>query len=145
MNEDTQEVKINEVRKTNQVTDVIWDGKPIPNTNFAEFKDKQFARHFLMTKGDLKQAFELTFGKAGSFDEMDTMLNKPGVMKEIEKWLPSDEDIARVLSEALNARTPDVIRWGEKHSFVDTILKLKGYSKGDEGKSQTNIGIVIEK
>lgn len=140
------EKPITKVRSNPEIKDIIWNGEPIPNTNFAEFKDKQFARYFLMTKGDLKKAFEMTYGKAGSIEEMDAVLNRVSVKKEIEKLLPSDQEIARVLAQALNAKTPDYIRWGEKHAFLDTILKLKGYTKADEGnKTQVNIGMVIEK
>lgn len=141
-----KEIVITKVRSNPEVKDVVWNGEPIPNTNFAEFKDQQFARHFLTNGGDLRKAFELTYGKASSIQEMDSVLNKPAVRREIDKLLPSDREISRVLSQAMNAKTPEFIRWGEKHAFLDTILKLKGYTKSEgDGKTQVNIGMVIEK
>lgn len=144
--EDGKKVKITEVHRNPPPTKVEISGELIDHPYFAEFKDKQFARNFLLSKGDLKKSFELTFGFKGTPREMDTMLNRPLVQREIDKLLPSEMEIKRILAEAFAAKTPGIMKWGDKHKFLETVLIMKGHlKKDDDKKTQVNIAMVIDR
>lgn len=69
-----------------------------------------------------------------------SLMRRADVRNKILELLPTDEQLAGVIKDALDAPAPPVIRWNDKHSFVKTALEMKGYLNGS--KPQVNIGLV---
>ena len=76
--------------------------------------------------------------------EGSRILAKPAVQKRIQELLPDDSLEAEVIINALQDKPTREINWTEKHKFLETSLKLKGYMT-DRPESGTNIGIIIER
>lgn len=76
--------------------------------------------------------------------EGSRILAKPAVQKRIQELLPDDSLEAGVIIRALQDKPVREISWTEKHKFLETSLKLKGYTTGGN-ESSRNIGIIIER
>ena len=134
--------------KKTKVIKVKENPIPIENNYLETFKYKQFARNYVLTNGDDRKAYLMTFGQGDSpmkmFANANSILQKPEVQLEIQKLLPTEQDLAEVIQSALDAPVPTFIKWSEKHQFVETALKLRGYLKPEAVKTQVNIGMVIK-
>ena len=86
--------------------------------------------------------------KGASYDtarvEGSRTLAKPAIQKRIQELLPDDSLEAGVIISALQDKPVKEINWTEKHKFLETSLKLKGYMT-DRPESGANIGIIIER
>ncbi len=135
--------------KTSSSDIAILDGLPV-DSFVREFKYKQFARNFVALNGDVERAFRRTFGDMGSARSLvlrkgDAILARPEVEMEIQHLLPSDQELNSVISKAIAAPTGPLIGWSEKHKYVETALKLKGYlGKDDDGGTTNNVVMFVE-
>ena len=76
--------------------------------------------------------------------EASKLLNKPNVQSEIAKLMPSDSIVSEQIVKAITQQPNDNITWSEKHSYITTALKLKGFLNKDEPSSATNIAFFID-
>jgi len=77
--------------------------------------------------------------------EGSRILAKPAIQRRIQELLPDDGVEAGVIRDALYTKPFKGISWAEKHKFLETSLKLKGYMTAERADNDTNIGIIIER
>lgn len=104
--------------------------------NFALSKDKDPKKVFIKTFPDIKNP------RANGLK----LLEEEYVKAELQALLPSNQDIAKMVGQAIHAPNKEEdISWRDKHQYIETVLKVGGYLKNNEGdKNQINVGIVIE-
>lgn len=124
----------------------------LPVDSFVrEFKYKQFARNFVALNGDVEGAFRKTFGdmdsaRATILRRADAILMRPEVEMEINSLLPTDQELNRVIANAIAAPTDPLISWADKHKYVATALELRGRIRQKEGVggNTTNVVMFVE-
>lgn len=135
-----------------QDVQVIRQGQSLYNPSFIEsFKYKQFARNWVLTNGNVQKSWELTFGNDPRpiqeiFADANSILSAPEVSMEIEKIMPTSQQIAEVFQKALDAPTPVQIGWRDKHAYAETIMKLRKQLGSEQPQAlNQNIVMVIER
>lgn len=132
-----------------KVTNITFEDEGVTDTFHESYKKKEFAKNFILTKGDLVKTYNLTFPEKQT-DEYKAkyralkILDNLSVQDTITELLPSDNDLADVINQAIRAQVDEPISWGEKHRYLDTALKMKGHLKDEGNKTQVNIGMVIK-
>lgn len=76
--------------------------------------------------------------------EASRLLAKPNIQKTILELLPSDEVESRVIKQALSTKPRKEMSWGEKHRYLETSLKLKGYLKDNSNTNNIQVNMVIK-
>ena len=127
---------------------VKWGGSPISSSFFEVFKNKQYAKNFLLYKMDPEKAYIATFGEDAYKNARQAgiqALEDPAVQNEIQSLLPADHDTASIIKEAYAAPTPAEISWSDKHKYLETVMKVKNQlGKDREGGGDVKVGVVIE-
>lgn len=116
-------------------------------TRRLSLKQKDFARRFVETKGNASKAAMDVYDVKNDHVARSIgaeNLTKPVIIAEIQKLLPSDEKIAQQINAVLDAKAKDAPSWSEKHQFISTALRLKGYLTNDKESGNTNIALVIQ-
>lgn len=111
-----------------------------------DIKDKLFAAETLKTNGNITKAYQEIYPKATYHSARvlsSRKLAKVSTQKAIQKLLTKDNVEASVIKQALSKKSPDTIKWSEKHQYLETSLKLKGYLDNKDKGNNTNIAIII--
>ncbi|MEB3215561.1 MAG: terminase small subunit [Nostocales cyanobacterium 94392] len=74
--------------------------------------------------------------------EATRLLRKPNVRQAIDNLMPSDVVISEQIKTAITQEPKHPITWSEKHQYINTALKLKGYMN-DTNDKNVNIALVI--
>ena len=112
-----------------------------------KYKTKEFARNFIEEKGNATQAYLETYPKCKAISARELgsrKLAKDDTQREIVKLLPKDDVEANIIKTALSAHPKEKeISWSDKHQYLATSLKLKGYLNDKDKQGNTNIAIII--
>ena len=121
------------------------DNQEIKGSLLETFKFKQFARNYVLLNGDYVEAFIRTYGPMDDFKQLvrsaNEIMEKPEVQMELRDILPTDHNLNDILRGALEAPTPGMMRWSEKHQFLETAFKLKGFLQKDS--PNTNVQVQV--
>lgn len=113
-----------------------------------QVRASKYANVFVKTGGNATQAYKAINPKVKNTTaktEGWQQLAKPCIKKAIQELLPKDEVESGVIKKALSQKTPETIKWSEKHQYLETSLKLKGYLDNKDKQGNTNIAIIIGK
>lgn len=110
-----------------------------------EVRTTKYAEAFIKTGGNATRAYK-AINPAVSLrtanEEGTKCLKKPEYQNKIIELLPKEQEEADVIIKAFRTKSPNIIKWSEKHQYLETSLKLKGLLKDKDSGSNTNIAIV---
>ena len=107
---------------------------------------KKFASEYIKNGENGKRAYMTIKPNAkpnSAQVEASRLLSKPIVKEEIARLMPSDSIVSEQIVNAITQQPEHTITWSEKHNYITTALKLKGYLN-DTPHNNVNVALIIE-
>lgn len=123
---------------------------PMPKSpRKTELRERRFVAEYMQNGNNAQRAYKsispLVSDKVANV-KGSQMVARDSVKKKIEEYLPSDYILASEIHSAIVSKPKKAITWNDKHNFITTALKLKGYiNNSNKGNTDIKIGLVINK